>query len=501
MSRRAANPGTLVLNLDPEDPVPLYRQIYHGIRRAVLEGRLTAGARLPSTRSLAAELDVARNTVMTAYRQLVAEGFLESRVGAGTRVARELRPELVGARDDPSDRGAPRGRRWLPDRADRWTTLELRSGRTEPGDRAIPFDLGVPALDLFPQRLWARLAGRHWRNVEPEGLTYGDPMGDPRLRRAIAGYLGPARGVVCDPEQVLIVSGSQQALALAARVLTEPGAPVWVEEPGYWGARYPLEAAGARVVPVPVDEEGLDVSAGRQLASDGRLVSVTPSHHFPLGMTLSLRRRLALLRWASRSGAWIVEDDYDSEYRYAGRPLMALQGLDTDRRVLYIGTFSKTLAPALRLGYLVLPPDLVDPFRAARSLIDQHPPAVPQAVLADFLEEGHFVRHVRRMREVYQERRNVFLEAVDRELSDLLEIAPSDTGLHLAGWLREGLDDRAAWRAALEARVRTLPLSAFYAGVPPRPGLVFGYASSAPETIRKAVRRLAGALRSCRGGA
>jgi GntR family transcriptional regulator/MocR family aminotransferase len=309
--------------------------------------------------------------------------------------------------------------------------------------------------------------------------------------------------VRCEASQVIVVTGAQQAVDLAARILLDPGDTAWVEDPGYQGARGALIAAGIRLAPVPVDAEGLDVRRGARSAPGARLVYVTPSHQYPLGVTMSLNRRLALLEWASASGAWILEDDYDSEYRYAGRPLAALQGLDTAGRVIYAGTFSKVLFPALRLGYLVVPPELVDAFIAARALADRHSPSVTQAALADFIDGGHFARHVRRTRALYAERQAALVHAARRTLGGLLEVAPAEAGMHLMGWLRAGVDDRAAARAALTRAVDVPPLSAYRAR-PTRPsdrgGLMLGYAAYAPREIDEACGRLALALGGVRPG-
>ena len=483
--------------LDAGSSVPLYRQLYDGIRRAILAGRLKAGTRLPSTRELAGELGVSRNTVMNAFEQLLAEGYVEGHTGSGTFVSRTLPDELLNAR--ASERRAARTRplrRALSKRGASLAATHINISRFE--GRARPFRPGTPALDAFPFELWSRLTARHWRRPRRDLLNYGDPAGHAPLRAAIAGYLGAARAVVCEPEQVIVVAGAQQALDLAARVLLDPGDAAWVEEPGYLGAKGALAAAGARLVPVPLDENGMDVEAGAGAEPSARLVYVSPSHQYPTGVTMSLARRLALVEWASRAGAWILEDDYDSEYRYEGRPLAALQGLDAEGRVIYLGTFSKVLFPALRIGYMVVPTDLVGTFCAARALSDRHSPTVEQAVLADFIEEGHFARHVRRMRALYATRQAVLVEEARRELKGLLEVETSAAGLHLMGWLPEGSDDRVAARAAEAHGVDAQPLSSFCLARPRRGGLILGYAAYDAAEIREGVKRLAAALRGSR---
>jgi GntR family transcriptional regulator/MocR family aminotransferase len=491
MPGRTPRGAPLLIPLDPDLPEPLYRQIYRALREAMLGGRLLPGVRLPSTRTLATELGVSRNTVLAAYDQLLAEGYLDGRVGSGTVVAESgvarlasvsatRRPSPASATRTPSRRGTSVAS--LP------TKLSLVGG----GSRA--FSPGVPALDEFPLQLWRRLVSRRWSQAESKALDYGDQLGYRPLREAIAAYLGAARGVRCDADQLLIVAGSQQALDLTARVLLDPGDTAWIEDPGYFGARGALVAAGARVVGVPLDAEGLSVDAGIARAPNARLVYVSPSHQFPAGMTMSLARRLTLLDWARRSGAWILEDDYDSEFRYASRPLSALQGIDVDGVVIYTGTFSKVLFPALRLGYLVAPPALVDAFVAARLFSDTHAPIGDQAVLAEFLTEGHFERHVRRMRSLYHERQQLLIDSATQELTPALTIGASEAGMHVVGWLAPGMDDRRASRQAARHGVDAIAISAFALEPPARGGLVLGYSHVAPSEIRSGVRKLRKAL-------
>jgi GntR family transcriptional regulator / MocR family aminotransferase len=499
MAKRRAVVTIGTLELDRASGVPLYRQLYDGLREAILSGRLRPGARLPSTRVLASDLATSRNTVLAAFGQLLAEGYLEGRVGAGTTVAGTLPETLLRARPEPTGPGRP-GRR--PRLSRRGALLVgTRAALSRGAATAHPFRPGLPGLDAFPFDLWTRLLARRWRRVPRQLLDYGEPAGYAPLREAIAAYLGEARAVNCEASQVIVVTGAQQAVDLAARVLLDPGDTAWVEDPGYQGARGALIAAGIRLAPVSLDGEGLDVRRGARVAPEARLVYVTPSHQYPLGVTMTLHRRLALLEWASASGAWILEDDYDSEYRYAGRPLAALQGLDAAGRVIYAGTFSKVLFPALRLGYLVVPPELVDAFVAARALTDRHSPSVTQAALADFIDGGHFARHVRRTRALYAERQDTLVRAARRTMGGLLEVTPAEAGMHLMGWLPAGADDRTAARAALARDVDTPPLSSFRvrpARSGERGGLVLGYAAYTPREIDDACGRLAAALRAMR---
>jgi GntR family transcriptional regulator / MocR family aminotransferase len=500
MAKHSTTVPYAFVNLDGANGTPLYRQLYDELRTAILAGQLRAGTRLPSTRELAAELRVSRNTVLNAFEQLLAEGYVEGQVGSGTYVSRALPDELLHARAAQARRAPQpvRKGRTLARRATPFAQESINLSRNPKHTR--PFRPGTPALDAFPNTLWARLLARRWRRPPPDLLGYTEAAGYLPLREAIASYLGAARAVRCEAAQVIVVAGSQQALDLVARLLLDEGDAVWLEEPGYLGARAAFKSAGARIVPLPLDDEGLDVKTGAQLAPEARLVYVTPSHQYPLGVTMALARRLALLEWANRAGAWVLEDDYDSEYRYSGRPLAALQGLDAEGRVIYLGTFSKVLFPALRLGYMVVPPDLIAPFTNARGLASRFSPTIEQAVLADFINEGHFARHIRRMRALYAERQAVLLAAARRELAGLLELRPDPAGIHLVGRLPAHVDDVAVSRAAAAHGVDVQPLSAFCLKRGPHNGLVLGYAGYDEQQIRTGVRQLAVAIRSVMKG-
>jgi GntR family transcriptional regulator/MocR family aminotransferase len=482
------------LLLDYNAAIPLHRQLYEGLRGAILSGRLSAGTRLPATRLLARELQVSRNTVLNAFEQLLAEGYVEGQMGSGTYVSHVLPDDLLRVQPQPAAQLPVPANRRLSRRGSLLASTPVTISRDQGLPRA--FRPGLPAFDSFPFDIWTRLVARHWRRPPPELLSYGEPAGYQPLREAIAAYLRAARGVQCTTEQVIVVAGSQQGLDLAARVLLDPGDQAWIEDPGYVGARGALRSAGAQLVPVPLDAEGLRVAVGVERCANARLAYVTPSHQFPLGVTMSLSRRLALLDWARRAGAWLLEDDYDSEYRYTGRPLPALQGLDTDGRTIYLGTFSKVLFPSLRLGYLVVPADLADAFIAARALADRHPPSLEQAALADFIVEGHFARHIRRTRALYAERRLALLEAAQRQLAGLLELHPAEAGMHLVGWLPEDLDDAAAAQRASRAGVDAPALSSYALETVSRGGLLLGYAAVDEGEIRQGIQRLGAALRS-----
>lgn len=484
--------------LSPLFDTPLYQQVYANLRSSILSGKLKGGTKLPSTRVLAEELKVSRNTILNAYRQLMAEGYIESVEGSGTYVARIspdhlLTPEVKEASMDAE---APE---LLKPRFSEHARLQLaapRMSRLAPSPIEVsrrPFRFGIPALMNFPYKLWTRLVIRQARRLPASAFTYQQAAGYLPLREAIAAHAMVSRGVHCTPEQIIIVSGAQGGLDLAARLLINSGDQVWMEDPGYLKARGAFLGSGAQIIPVPVDREGLVAEAGIDRAPQARLAYLTPSHQFPLGVTLSLPRRIALLDWAKRANAYLIEDDYDSEYHYTKRPLTALQGLDDAGRVIYIGTFSKILYPALRLGYLILPPNLVDAFQTVRKLIDTHPPILEQAVLADFIVEGYFARHLRRMRRLYAERRAALLEAA-RELP--LEILSTEAGMHCVGWLPAGMDDLALIRAAASNEVDLVPVANFSMEPMERKGILLGYSEYTVEQIQDGVRRLAEAMRS-----
>ena len=481
----------------PDSNLPLYQALYSHMRAAILSGELTAGMKLPSTRALAEELNISRNTVLNAYRQLLAEGYLKGREGSGTFVAHVL-PELLLTTPRSTSRltrdsQPPHTESSKPSFSERAKAQIVVSQPPSGGKLPRPFLAEAPALDVFPYQLWSRLVLRQARQMPRSDFMYQDSAGYRPLREAIVAHITVSRQVHCTPEQVIIVPGSQGALDLAARMLVDTGDPVWLEDPGYSGARGAFLGAGAHIVPVPVDREGLMVDIGVARAPQARLVYLTPSHQFPLGVTMSIPRRLALLDWAKRANAYIIEDDYDSEFRFAARPLATLQGLDNADRVIYIGTFSKVLFPALRIGYMILPPALVDPFLKVRRLIDIHSPILEQAVLAEFMIEGHFVRHLRRMRTVYAERRNALLEAA-RELP--LEIDSPEAGIHCVGWLPAGMDDLTLANKAADYDLNLTPISSF--GIEPltHKGFLLGYGGFDVREIKDGIKRLGALLRS-----
>ncbi|GAB2176220.1 MocR-like pyridoxine biosynthesis transcription factor PdxR [Dongia sp. agr-C8] len=473
----------------------LSRQLYAAMRAAILEGRLGAGDRLPASRVLAADLGVSRNTALAAVDQLVSEGYLETRRGSGCYVARDLpdaRPTPVPARNASATNAGFRLSKRGRGLAATPGSASATRGRWYPC-----FAPGVPDNSDFPFALWARLLARSWRHPANDLVQSGDPAGHPDLRKAVADYLRQARGVRCEAEHVLILSGIRQAVDLTCRLLLDPGDAVWMENPCHAGVRAAIAAAAVRIVDVPVDDDGLVVGRGIARAPKARLACVAPSHQYPLGVVLSLQRRLQLLAWAREASAWVLEDDYDSEFRYEGRPLATLQSLDAEGRVIYVGSLSKVLFPSLRIAYLVAPPALVEAFRQARAAIDETPPMTPQPALAAFFAEGHLAAHVRRQRKRYAERQARLLALAKRHLGGLLELAADPAGLHLVarplGALARIPDTELAMR--LNAAGIVAPaLSSYYSGGRRQSGLLLGYAAVPDDLMEPALERMAEVL-------
>jgi len=468
---------------------PAYRWLYTSLRDEILSSRLRPGARLPATRDLARQYGLARGTIVSAFEQLKSEGYIEGSVGSGTYVSDVLPDELLRAASPENQRSPRRSpRRHLSKYARRTRLFE----GYEPGP-ICAFRANLPAVNLFPIRIWTHLTARCWKRASQAHLMGCDALGYLPLRRAVADYLVSSRGVKCEAERVAIVSGVQEAIDLVTRLLLNPGDTVCVEDPGYPGAVRAFQAAGARLCTVRQDEDGIRIADVP--SKDVRLLYITPGHQFPLGTTMSLARRLQLLEWARRSGAVILEDDYDGEYRYAGRPIPALQGLDPRGLVLYAGSFSKVLFPSLRLGYLVLPVDLVERVEAMKSLTNRHAPVIDQILLTTFIEEGHFGRHLRRMREVYAERLSVLIDEARLRLGELVEVSPVQAGLQTVGWMGSGIGAEAAAAAALKRGVVVTPLQRYYSGKGKlRAGLQLGFAALDVREIRRGVRELAIAL-------
>ena len=476
-----------IISVDRSAGTPLHQQVYDGYREAILRGDLQPGQKIPSSRELASEIQVSRFPVLHAYAQLLAEGYFESHVGSGTFISATLPEQMMSSdRQDEGRNPALSGRRTIARR----TALYPHLWRELPPRGWGAFGVHQPAFDQFPFRIWSALVERHSRNPHANAIHNINPLGSERFREEICAYLRTARAVKCDPAQIMVVSGSQQALDITARVLLDPGDSVLIEEPGYHLERTLLSAAGCRLNLVPVDNEGMDVAQGIRRYEGAKAAFVTPSHHYPLGWTMSATRRLFLLNWAKTSGAWIVEDDYDSEYRFDTRPIASLQGLDVNSRVIYIGTFSKILFPSLRIGYIVIPRDLIDHFVAVRFVMDIFPPYLYQEVLADFMSLGHFGRHIRKMRQIYSARRSALIDCLDAEFGNMLPVHGAAAGMHVTVTLPEGFDDEEiAARAACD-RLWLLPLSPTYAGEKRRNGFVLGFGSTAIEQIPAAVKRL-----------
>ncbi|HZS62317.1 MAG TPA: PLP-dependent aminotransferase family protein, partial [Gemmatimonadaceae bacterium] len=461
--RSTAGPQLIThLPIDRKSREPLYQQIYEGYRRAILAGHLRPGQRIPSTRALAAELGVSRLPVLAAYEQLLNEGYFDGRRGSGTYV----NADFVGGR-----KGA---------------LQKVPTDRLDQGLR--PFRVSAPALDQFPRGAWARIIARQAHAMPAELMGYGDPAGYLPLREQIAEYLRTARAVRCEASHVLVVSSSQSALQICAATLVPPGSAVGIEEPGYPGARAALTVRGASMAHIPVDDEGIDV--GALAATSVRAVYVTPSHQYPLGVSMTAARRVALLAWAAQTDGWVIEDDYDSEYRYVSRPLGALQGMDAHERVVYIGTFSKVLFPALRVGYMVVPPRLWDTFVHARDALDIFSPTLMQLALTDFLAEGRFARHIRRMRDIYRRRRDALLAGLARHCDGRLTVHNADAGLHVPVWLPDGVPDLDVVRQLERRGLAPAALSTCYGGPSPRQGLLLGFGGADERTLDRATRTL-----------
>jgi GntR family transcriptional regulator/MocR family aminotransferase len=487
----AKHSGAHELTLPPQPAgTTAYEWLYETLRTQILEGRLRAGTRLPSTRELAERYGLARGTIVNAFELLKSEGYLRGTIGAGTFVSETVPDDLLNVKREQRAHPARRPAR-------RSISAYGRRVRYDPNFEAQPmraFRSNLPAVDLFPAKQWATLAARRVRGNARDLLIGCDPIGYGPLRTAVADYLNTSRGVKCTADQVLIVSGVQEAIDMTARILLDQGDRVCVEDPGYPGAATVFESCGGKIIPVPVDAQGMQISD--PALRGARLVCVTPAHQAPLGVTMSLRRRLELLEWAERNEALIFEDDYDSEYRYSSRPVPALQGIDRSANVIFAGSFNKVLFPSLRLGYVVAPPDLIDRFVAVKSITSRHAQLLDQAVLCDFVTEGHFARHLRRMRLIYAERLSVLLQSVRERLHGAIEISDIEAGLQTVVWLPRGVDAKAVQRRAQQHGLAVNAISNFARRPLERDGLQLGFAAIGTHEIRSGVERLAAVLDS-----
>jgi GntR family transcriptional regulator/MocR family aminotransferase len=479
--------SSLELTLDnrPQNQT-LTSWLYAQLRLAIIEGRLRPGSRLPASRDFAKLYGLSRGTVVSVFERLQSEGYVSCRVGAGTRVNRIERVNSVHTLNSTPPAYV---RRVIADyvRPKPWIGLDAR-----PGVR--PFCMRVPAIAEFPAELWGRIAARRARNFRSWLQTDHDGRGYRPLRDAIADYLASSRGVRCSSDQIIVVSGVQQGLDLLARLLLRQGDPIWMEDPGYFGATIAFGNAGAQMIGVPLDEQGLSVAAGLRLCPHAKGAYVTPAHQFPLGMTMSLERRMALLNWASDTGAFIIEDDYDSEYRFEGLPVPAMQGLDRHSNVIFIGSFNKLLFPSLRIGYVVLPPSLVDLFLAFRYRTDFYNPSSDQAVLSDFIADGHLGRHLRRMRDLYAGRLTALHDGSKRYLRGLLETSDVRAGLYTAAFLKNGMTSRQAEKAAARCDIEVAALDRYTLQSPDPKGVLLGFAAFDEKTLRAGLVKLSTAL-------
>ena len=492
------NSGAPFIMLDDRNSaVPLYRQIYENIRDAILNGDASPGIRLPASRTLATQLDVSRLTVVNAYDQLLAEGYLEGKAGSGTFVASELPDELLQV-ERKSDGSAPaksgRQKVRLSQFGERLSAMNADAVRARTISAIRPFQHGLPAIDEFPFNVWGKMALQVHKDPPRSVLAYGDPQGYEPLREAVATHLRSSRGVVCDADQVVITSGAQQALDLAARIFLGENDVAVIEDPCYLEARNAFTAAGARVAAVLVDDEGIRIDSATRIAKNAKLIYVTPSHQYPLGVTMSLKRRLELIEWATKQNALILEDDYDSEFRYSGRPIASLQGLDRDGRVIYVGTFSKTIFPSIRIGCVVVPHEYIDVFTAARAVIDVHSSLIDQVILSRFISEGHYQRHIRRMRKLYAERQHLLVHECEKHLSGLMDVRELSAGMHVVGWLPDGVDDVTVSKLAADHGVKATPISSYsFLGLP-RGGLILGHSAFDAREMRAGVKKLKAVL-------
>ena len=479
------------IQLDRNSSVTLFQQLDKSMRKLILNGTVAANQRLPSSRQLADDLGVSRITVKNVYEQLIAEGYVYSKSGSGTFAAENLKTD----KSRRTSKRAQRKSKPKHDLSEQSQRITLSKSSTRIAETRS-FRPGIPALDVFPRKLW----NKYWKDVNTnchdDSFGYGPTGGIPRLKKAIAAHLRDSRSVLCDSEQIVITNGAQQAFVLIAFALMNKDDVVWYEDPGHIAGRDAFHTMGAKICPVPIDDEGLDLDQAIAMHAKPSAIFTTPSHQHPLGVTMSLVRRLQLLAYAHENKSWVIEDDYDSEFQYRGRPLPALQALDDQGSVLYVGTFSKSLFPAVRLGYIIVPHDLVAVFSAAQSLLGQGASVLMQEVVSRFIEDGKFADHIRKMRIIYQQRRDVLMAELQQQCEGMLTPVHTDVGMHLIAWLGNGLDELKTHKALLELEIETIPLSIFSITPQTKAGLVLGFSGTAPENIPSLVEKIAACLKS-----
>ena len=479
------------LEINRSSSAPIYRQIEDFLRQMILDGALLPSQKLPSTRELALELGVSRITIKSVYEQLISEGYVQGKTGAGTFVSEGLDgetpvvPSVDTIRKDYFDGNFSQTAEHIS-----FSQASARYGSI------LPFRPGVPALDKFPVKRWNKYLSRATTKSDIANFSYGDLLGSEKLRASIARHLADSRGMKVDPKQILITSGAQQAFVLISYVLMNKNDTIWYENPGHIAGRDLLKIVGGDVSPVPIDKEGLNLPYAVLNFSKPKLIFTTPSHQQPLGITMSLQRRLTLLKYAHENASWVIEDDYDSEFRYRGRPLPALAALDKVGRVLYVGTFSKSLFPSVRIGYVVVPEILVDTFAKTRNIFGQTSSAITEEALSNFMDDGGFAEHIRKMRRLYRERRDILLDALKNHCSNILEPQQTDAGMHIIADIKNGMSDRLAHLELLNAGIDSLPLSIYYEGSVQRQALVLGFSGVQKKVIPKLVTRMGRVLGS-----
>lgn len=481
------------IQLDNYSSIPLYHQLYNVIRKSISTGKLKAGLKLPGTRTLAKEFKVSRNTILLAFEQLIAEGYIKGKAGAGTYVTNEFPDKLtkeVKKQKQADDflinlksKNAP--------------TLDSHEQRIMPENNFVPFQHGIPSVKDFPFDLWIKTFNKVMRRFSESQLSKIEGSGYKDLKEEISKYLQTYRAVNCTPDQIFIVNGSQQGLYLLSRTLMKEGNNFLLEDPFYFGVKDAIRSSKVNIIPIPVDEEGIKIDYAIKNFSNANFIYTTPSHQYPLGSTMSNSRRLKLLDFAGENNIWIIEDDYDGEFRYTGNPLPSLQGMDKNGKVIYLGTFSKVLFPGLRLGYLVLPSiDTVEALAAERKVIDRQSPILEQLVLAEFMKCGHFTRHIRKMRMLYKERQENLISEIKKELGGIIEIQPSASGMHVLAWLPEHLDDKAVCKELRYNGLTTFPLSNLILKYKQKSALVLGYTAFNSEEIKWGVKILRNTIKT-----